>query len=347
MQDPRKWLNGSPMLLALAPMQDLTDRAFWKLLSAYGGPDVYFTEYFRVHSASRLDRGILSAITDNPTGRPVVAQIIGDDIPALVRTAQQLQRYPVAAIDLNLGCPAPVVCRKKVGGALLKEQVRLDEILRALRQAITIPFTAKIRLGYDSPDELASLLSVLTGHALDLLTVHGRTVRDLYRTGVRYDLIAQAVKAMPCPVLANGDIDSAAKALAVVQQTGARGVMIGRGAIRNPWIFQQIRQSLRQEPWRPPTGREVWAYLEALFEQAKPPGLPPSSQIERVKKYLNYVGVGIDPAGQFLFQVRRMTSTPEFHAICRRFLDHDRPLALEPFDLGRESLDKTCGANFN
>jgi hypothetical protein len=105
------------------------------VLRRYGGADLYFTEYFRVYAGSHLDRSILRSIVDNPTGRPVVAQLIGNDIPELVRTARELQRYPVAAIDLNLGCPAPVVYRKCAGGGLLREPDRVDAILRALRQA--------------------------------------------------------------------------------------------------------------------------------------------------------------------------------------------------------------------
>src|SRR5438093_11795002 len=131
-------------------MQDVTDRPFWKLMSAYGGADVYFTEYFRVHATSTLDKYILKSITENPTGRPVIAQMIGNDVPALVRIARELQQYPVAAVDLNLGCPAPVVYRKCAGGGLLREPDRVDAILGALREAISIPFTVNTRTGFES-----------------------------------------------------------------------------------------------------------------------------------------------------------------------------------------------------
>ena len=125
-------LQGHDPILALAPMQDVTDLPFWKLMTAYGGADVYYTEYFRVHATSTLDKYILRSITENPTGRPVIAQMIGNDIPALIRIARELQRYPVAAVDLNLGCPAPVVYRKCAGGGLLREPDRVDSILGAL-----------------------------------------------------------------------------------------------------------------------------------------------------------------------------------------------------------------------
>src|SRR6187401_1129756 len=139
-------------LLALAPMQDVTDLPFWRLMTRYGGADLYFTEYFRVHSESRLDKPILSSITQNPTGRPVIAQMIGNDISALVRTARALQQHPVAGIDLNLGCPVPIVYRKCAGGGLLRDPERIDQILGALRDAIAIPFTVKTRIGFEDED---------------------------------------------------------------------------------------------------------------------------------------------------------------------------------------------------
>src|SRR5215471_1914680 len=145
-------LRGPASILALAPMQDVTDLPFLKLIAGYGGADVYFTEYFRVHATSNLEKHILRSITENPTGRPMIAQMIGNDIPSLVRTARELQQYPIAAVDLNLGCPAPVVYRKCAGGGLLREPGRVDSILGALRDAIKIPFTVKTRLGFDSPE---------------------------------------------------------------------------------------------------------------------------------------------------------------------------------------------------
>src|SRR5437667_7466004 len=166
---------GSQPMLALAPMQDVTDLPFLKLIAGYGGADVYFTEYFRVHATSRLEKHILQSITENPTGRPIIAQMIGNDIPSLVRTARELQQYPIVAVDLNLGCPAPVVYRKCAGGGLLREPQRVDSILGALRDAVTINFTVKTRLGFDSPAVFEELLPIFARHSLDLLTVHWRT----------------------------------------------------------------------------------------------------------------------------------------------------------------------------
>ena len=115
----RGLLSGPEPVLALATMQDVTDLPFWGVMARYGGPDIYWTEYFRVHSTSTLDAPILRSIVENPTGRPAIAQLIGNDPVALAKAARELQQYPVAAVDLNLGCPAPVVYRKCAGGGLL------------------------------------------------------------------------------------------------------------------------------------------------------------------------------------------------------------------------------------
>src|SRR5215471_10680837 len=326
-------LRGSTPVLALAPMQDVTDLPFWKLLSAYGGADVYFTEYFRVHATSTLDWHILDSITENPTGKPVVAQMIGNDIPSLVRTARELEQYPIVAVDLNLGCPAPVVYRKCAGGGLLREPERVDSILGALREAVHIKFTVKTRLGFESSDVFETLLPIFAKHSLDLLTVHGRTVKEMYRSEVHYDFIARAVAELPCPVIANGNVYSAAKAAEVLSLTGARGLMIGRGAIRTPWLFHQIRQHQRGEATFVPRGCDVLEYVRAVYHAVCCPEVRESAQVQKMKKYMNYLGVGVEPTGQFLHQIRRATTRADFFQVCETFLNHDEPMPLEPFEL--------------
>jgi tRNA-dihydrouridine synthase B len=336
-------LDGPDPILALAPMQDVTDLPFWKLMAAYGGADVYYTEYFRVHATSNLEKWILDSITKNPTGKPVVAQMIGNDIPSLVRTARELQQHPVAAVDLNLGCPAPVVYRKCAGGGLLREPKRVDAILGALRDAISVKFTVKTRLGFESPRVFDELLPIFARHSLDLLTVHGRTVKEMYRSEVHYDYIARAVRAVPCPVLANGNVYSAGKAREVLDLTGARGLMIGRGVIRNPWLFQQIRQHLRDEPLFVPTGRDVLAYLRVLFETVRPPDIREAAHVRKMKKYVNYIGLGVEPTGRFLHLIRRVTTEAEFFQVCGDYLAHDQPMPLEPFALDLKETDVMAG----
>jgi tRNA-dihydrouridine synthase len=336
-------LKSPEPILALAPMQDVTDLPFWALMRRYGGADVYYTEYFRVHQDSRLDPYILRSITENPTGRPVVAQMIGNDIPSLVRIAKELQQHDIVAVDLNLGCPAPVVYKKCAGGGLLREPERVDAILGALRDAVTMKFTVKTRIGFDDPAVFDRLLPIFAKHNIDLLTVHGRTVMEMYRSAVHYDFIARAVDALPCPVLANGNVSSADKAEEVLKQTNARGLMIGRGAIRNPWMFAQIRAQRRGDPVSAPTGRDVLRYIGELYEAVCTPGFPEKGQVQRMKKYLNFIGIGVEPSGRFLHEVRRVESRAAFFALCAEFLDHDQPMPLEPFPLALNERDVMAG----
>ncbi len=353
-------LRGDAPLLALAPMQDVTTLQFMGVIARYGGPDVYWTEYFRVHGDSRPEKWILESITKNPTGQPVVAQMIGNDISALVRNAKLLQQYPVAAIDLNLGCPAPIVYRKCAGGGLLREPEKIDAILGALRDAVTIPFTVKTRLGFESAEEFDELLPVFAKHPIDLLTVHARTVKQMYRPGVRYDLIARAARELKCPVLANGNVFSAAQAKQLLTETGARGLMIGRGAIRNPWLFDQIRAeisgtgilpvfsetrnsqagSLRhfcREKIKLPMGRDVLAYIRELWESEITPGVPESAQVQRMKKFMNFIGEGVGE--KFLFDIRRVATVEGFFRVCENFLNHNQPMTLEPPSASEAPLD--------
>jgi nifR3 family TIM-barrel protein len=342
-QQFEQMLAGPAPILALAPMQDVTDLPFLRLIATYGGADVYVTEYFRVYATSHLDKHILKSVTENPTGRPIIAQMIGNDIPSLVRTARELQQYPIAAVDLNLGCPAPVVYRKCAGGGLLRDPRQVDAILGALRDAVGIPFTVKTRLGFDSAEVFSELLPIFAKHSLDLLTVHARTVKEMYRSEVHYEFIARAVAALPCPVLANGNVYSAQKADEVLKATGARGLMIGRGVIRNPWLFRQIREHQRGEPLFVPRGVDELAYVRALYEAVCSPAVRESAQVQKMKKYLNYLGVGVEPTGQFLHQVRRVTTTADLFRVCEEFLDHDRPMPLEPFPPALKDIDLMAG----
>jgi tRNA-dihydrouridine synthase len=307
-------------ILALAPMQDVTDLPFWGLMAEYGGADLYYTEYFRVHRDSHLEKWILESITRNPTGRPAIAQMIGNDIPALVRTARELQQYPIAAIDLNLGCPAPVVYRKCAGGGLLRDPERIDAILGALRDAITTRFTVKTRVGFDDPAVFERLLPIFARHSLDLLTVHGRTVADMYRGGIRYDLIAQAVAALQCPVLANGNVNSAADGMETLRLTGARGLMIGRGAIANPWIFDQIRRLRHGEPVTEATGPEILDYIERLYAAVCSPDVRESAQVQKMKKTMNFIAARAGSSGRFLDEIRRVADKKSFFEACARHL---------------------------
>ena len=323
---------GQP-LTALAPMQDVTDLAFMAVVAHYGAPDYFFTEFFRVHAQSRPEKHILRSIDENATGRPVFAQLIGEDLGHLARTAEELLRHNVAGIDLNLGCPAPKVYKKNVGGGLLRDPARIGEILACLRSIVPGLFTVKMRIGFDDTTALDPVIALVNEHRVDLLSVHGRTVKEMYRSEVHYDFIAQAVARARCPVLANGNVTSAPRAAAILAETRAAGVMIGRHAIRNPWIFRQCREQFAGQPVTRLSLADARDYVERLYRATQAPGLPERDHVHQIKKSLTFVGQSVDPTGKFLHDMRRTASETQLFAVCDRHLlaDPTREFAPEPY----------------
>jgi nifR3 family TIM-barrel protein len=319
-------------LTALAPMQDVTNLWFMKVIAHYGSPDYFFTEYFRVNETSRLNPKILAAITENDTGRPVFAQMIGESVPDLARTAKQLCKYNTAGIDLNMGCPAPRIYRKNVGGGLLREPEKIERILAELRFVVNDrPLTVKMRLGFENTDNFYKILDIIARQNIDLLSLHGRTVKDMYHGVVKYDLIAEAVKRVDCPVLANGNINSATTAMEVLFQTGAAGVMVGRWAIGNPWLFDQIRQALGGQPIIPVSLVKVRNYIDRLWQTPTASTMPERARVGYLKMFLNYIALSVDTDGYFLRMMRQAQTEVELLTICDRFLlAETKTLALVP-----------------
>jgi tRNA-dihydrouridine synthase B len=326
--------QGGP-LTALAPMQDVTDLAFMRVIADYGAPDYFFTEFFRVHAQSKPEKHILRSIDENTTGRPVFAQLIGEDLGHLARTTEELLKHNVAGIDLNLGCPAPKVYKKNVGGGLLREPEKVGQILALLRSIVPGLFTVKMRIGFDDTSKFDRLLDLINEHSVDLLSVHGRTVKEMYRSEVHYDFIGHAVARVRCPVLANGNVISAARAANVLETTRAAGVMIGRHAIRNPWIFRQCREQFAGQPVMRITLSDVRDYIERLYRATQSPVIPEGYHVNKMKKYLNFVGQSVDAEGAFLHAMRRAQTEAELFAICDRHLVADgaatREFAPEPY----------------
>ena len=320
---------------ALAPMQNVTTLGFIRLLAKYGAPDLLFTEYFRVHAHSQLDTHIVDSIRHHDTGKPIFAQLIGENLSDIQRTiaAIQEQALPIAGIDLNMGCPAPKIYKKNVGGGLLRDPDKIDTLLGCMRTAITGPFTVKMRIGFEDT-HFEQILDLIEAHQVDLLSLHARTVKEGYRSAVHYAYIQRAVERLKIPVLANGNITSAAKAHSVFKQTGCAGLMVGRSCIRNPWIFKQINQKIAGETPYQPTFAEVRAYIDALIEMTQATAVSELGHINHLKKFLNFIGLGVDPDGQFLYAMRRVKTRDELSKLCdNALLAHgksDQPYPAEP-----------------
>lgn len=316
---PAPILPGLPVT-SLAPMQDVTDLPFMKVMGHYGPPDYFFTEFFRVHPTSRLEKHILTSITENTTGRPVFAQMIGENLVELRRAVSDLQEYPVAGIDLNMGCPAPKVYKKNVGGGLMRDVAKVDAILGTLREAVSGLFTVKMRIGFEDTENYDAILDLINKHDVDLLSVHGRTVKEGYRSEVHYDFIQRAVERVKCPVQANGNITSAQRASEIADETGCFGLMVGRSAIRNPWIFRQIREHLSGEEIYRPTLADVRDYVTFLYHATQTETIPERAQVSKMKKYLNFIGQSVDTEGAFLYEMRRTQTEADLFAVCDRHL---------------------------
>lgn len=318
--------SGVPVT-SLAPMQDVTTLPFMRLLAGTlrSTPDYFVTEFLRVHSTSLIDEDIVDCLENSPVGTPLFLQLIGEDVPALVRIARQaLSRFGIAGIDLNLGCPAPKVFKKNVGGGLLRDLPKIEKILVALRELCSEfgkMFTVKCRVGFEDATPFPRLLELIRENRVDLLAVHGRTVRGLYRTPVDYDAIAFAVRESACPVIANGEISSVGKAFRVREKTQCAGWMIGRHAIRNPWIFRSLREARegRNDIFKPRLG-DVFEYICALEKCVALPGDKPERVAARMKKFLNFIGTGVDAEGAFLYAARRAGTPLEILKIAERFL---------------------------
>jgi tRNA-dihydrouridine synthase B len=215
----------------------------------------------------------------------------------------------------------------------LRDPEKVGEILSLLRATVPGLFTVKMRIGFDDTANFDRLLDLINEHRVDLLSVHGRTVKEMYRSEVHYDFIGHAVSRVRCPVLANGNVTSSTKAAAVVSSTGATGVMIGRHAIRNPWIFRQCREQFSGKSVTPVTLADVRGYIERLYRETARAEVPERYHVNKMKKYLNFVGQSVDATGAFLHDMRRTQTEAELFDTCDRHLlaEPSRTFVAEPY----------------
>jgi len=244
------WLPGETPLM-LAPMQGLTNRALRSLFVKWVRPDVVCTEFMRVNPVAakkRLAPGDLREISPSEGGVPLVVQLIGHGREALVSAAQAAQDAGAVHINLNMGCPYGRMTSGLTGGGMLKRPELLEEIIMALREAITGTFSVKLRAGYEDPEQVFSLLPLFEAANLDFLVLHPRTVRQAYNGFADHGITGEVVKRTSIPVITNGDIRSSAAGLRILKETGAAGLMLGRGGIGEPMLFERLRGRASAEP---------------------------------------------------------------------------------------------------
>jgi tRNA-dihydrouridine synthase B len=236
-----------PNNLFLAPMAGVTDRPFRQLCRRLGA-GMAVSEMITANKALWASKKSLLRANHEGEPEPRSVQIAGADPVMLAEAARHNVDQGAHIIDINMGCPAKKVCNVMAGSALLQDEKLVGNILDAVVNAVDVPVTLKIRTGWDQQNRNGvSIARIAEAAGIQALAVHGRTRADAYKGDAEYDTIAEIKSRIQIPVIANGDIDSPEKAQQVMEKTGADGLMIGRAAQGNPWIFKQIQHYLQHQ----------------------------------------------------------------------------------------------------
>jgi nifR3 family TIM-barrel protein len=238
------WRSASKPILALAPMADMTDQPFCRICKEVGVPYIWR----EMVSAEAIVRGNLKtrAMTEISDGeRPVIQQLFGNDpgkLAEAARIVEELQKPD--GIDINMGCPVRKITENFDGSSLMRDSDRAAAIVKAVRAAVKVPVSVKTRLGWSRDDEILEFSKVLEAAGADLITIHGRTKEQGYSGTANWERIGEAKRLVSIPVILNGDVVDGATAKTALELTGADGIMLGRGALGNPWVFNEIASFL-------------------------------------------------------------------------------------------------------
>lgn len=223
----------------LAPMAGIADRAFRELCVQHGAAYTV-TEMVSSKGLTMGDKKSAQLLTIG-SERPCGAQIFGDDPETMAQAAKKCLAFSPEIIDINMGCPAPKIASNGGGASLMKNPQLAYEITKAVAEAVPVPVTVKIRKGWDNDSINAVQMAALAEKAgAAAVTVHGRTKEQMYSGKVDYDIISEVKKAVSIPVIGNGDITDEQSATMMMEKTNCDAIMIGRGALGNPWIFSRI-----------------------------------------------------------------------------------------------------------
>lgn len=260
----------------LAPMAGVTDMAFRELCTLFGAAYT-ITEMVSSKGLVMGDKKSAMLLTLGKEEKTAGAQIFGDDPDIMAKAAVKCLAFSPSIIDINMGCPAPKVAMNGGGASLMKEPQLAGRIVRAVRDAVDIPITVKIRKGWDdSCVNAVELAKILEANGADAIAIHGRTRQQMYSGTVDLDIIRAVKKAVRIPVIGNGDITDIVSAANMLEYTGCDAVMIGRGAFGNPWLFRQIN-----------------AYLDSGIV------IPPPSLEEKMTVMLRHIAKMVEYKGEY------------------------------------------------
>lgn len=239
---PAFWVRDIPIRgdLILSPMDGYSSWPFRSLCRELGSAMSY-TEFVNVRDILARPGYVLPKMQFRENERPVVIQIYGDDPDQILEAALEVQELAPDVIDVNMGCPAKSIANRGAGVGLMRTPLKIARIFRKLTARLDVPITGKIRLGWDDDCLTYKLVArIIEEEGGQLLAVHGRTKMQAYGGMANWDAIAEVVQAVSIPVIGNGDVDTVADIQRMKDHTGCAGVMIGRAAIHNPWIFSRL-----------------------------------------------------------------------------------------------------------
>lgn len=270
-------------------MEGVTNAAVRQVLASYGPVGLVCTEFVRI-SGEQISRPYLRRQVEKAPGVPLSVQVMGNDPELMAEAGAVVASAGADVVDLNLGCPTNTAVRRGVGAALLKDPEKLGVLLRTMRRSVPGLLSAKLRAGFDTSDCALSNARLVEEAGLDFITVHPRRRVDHYKGVADWRIIASIKRELGIPVVGNGDIWYAESALRMFEETGCDAVMLGRPALRNPWIFRQLSELMAgREPFRP-SGADLAQHLKriaaSLVGRAKD---PTESPIGPLKEQLGYL----------------------------------------------------------
>jgi nifR3 family TIM-barrel protein len=308
--------------LLLAPISGYTDLAFRLTLWPLGGLGLVSTNLVQPRGLLRNTKKTQEIIRTDPADKPLCMQLYGREPQPMAEAGRFAQAHGFATIDINLGCPAQKIVKRHTGAALLKEPQTVLRLAEALVNAVTIPVTAKIRIGWDDDSINAPQLAAdLEKTGIAAIIVHGRTAEQKFSGNTRLDEIARVVEAVDSiPVIGNGDVLSPQDAQRMLRQTGCSGVMIGRQALRDPWIFRDTDAYLRTgEIPPPPSRRERIEFMTDHFNRLiQYEGH--RRAILNFRQRISWYTAQLDACREFRNKVRLMSSADEYRQLVDRYL---------------------------